>query len=53
MGMFNNVVCHYPLPGHSGSTDNFQTKQFSPALHDLNITEDGNREYMFQVNQNI
>lgn len=41
MGTFNNVVCHYPLPGCEYKIDRFQTKQFSPALRDLIITEDG------------
>lgn len=41
MGTFNNVICHYPLPRHEGSSNSFQTKQFSPALHELTITEDG------------
>lgn len=46
MGMFDNIVCKYPLPlpvdikGYTG-TEFFQTKDFNNALDSYEIREDG------------
>ena len=41
MGIFNDVICEYPLPDNRVSGETCQTKQFSPSLSKIRISKEG------------
>lgn len=41
MGMFDNLICEYPLPNIEAQNERFQTKDFNCELDDYKIGSDG------------
>ena len=41
MGLFDDLICEYPLPGNPPKTAKYQTKSLGCDLYEYRITSDG------------